>query len=115
MKNSRVQGAETLAEPIIRRFFLFSQLVVCSQHPTILLWGLLRAPSDIVLLQGGSKNNQLVRVSIPTSFDAGGELAYGFLKSSATLVVKTATGALAKTTPLKRPRRTMNVLAAQRA
>lgn len=72
--------------------FPFSQLVVCSEHPMILLWGLLRAPSDTAFLGEGSKDAQLTRVSIPMNFHTRGELAYGFLKSSTTLIVKNATG-----------------------
>ncbi|HEY7935204.1 MAG TPA: hypothetical protein VID48_15400 [Solirubrobacteraceae bacterium] len=85
-------GGSSFSPTQSTEFFPFSQMVACSRHPVILLWGLLRASSDTVLVGSGGKPHPLARVMIPADLDAGGELAYGLLKSASTLIVKNSAG-----------------------
>jgi hypothetical protein len=60
-------------------------LVGCSQHPVVLLYGLLHQPSIRAVLRAGASGQPLARVSIPADLHVRADLIYGFLTTGATL------------------------------
>jgi hypothetical protein len=67
-------------------------LVGCSQHPVVLLYGLLRKPSVLAVLRAGANVQPLARVSIPPDLHVRADLIYGFLTHGATLELRSRHG-----------------------
>jgi hypothetical protein len=57
----------------------YTTIVECTPHPYAVVFGLLRAPSNIVVARVGNSRTVLRHVSIPAVLDAHGVLAYARL------------------------------------
>lgn len=68
--------------------FELQGLVGCSQHPVVLLYGLVYQPSVVAVLRAGGNVQPLARVSIPADLHVRAELIYGFLTHGATLELR---------------------------
>jgi hypothetical protein len=68
--------------------FELQGLVGCSQHPVVLLYGLLHQPSVLAVLRAGASVQPLARVSIPADLHVRADLIYGFLTNGATLELR---------------------------
>jgi hypothetical protein len=79
----------------------FGDFGECSHRSVLLVYGLLRARHDVVALSVHGVARPLNRATVPAGLRAGGVLVYGIALTPARLSVRSASGAVVKSVPVR--------------